>query len=150
LNLKKIGHIYVEAQKLVANQNTFYTKEIYLMKSLTLNKKTMHDRLNQAKAIVMGAAMALANPSVYATSINSVNISENANADQLVGMLGGIVLQIAKYGGIVLMLWGAVMFGFAVKSDEPESKQKALMTAIAGFILFSLRWLLTQAGIVTA
>ena len=48
--------------------------------------------------------------------------------------------------GIVVAFVGAVMFGFSIKSDDPEGKQRGLMTMVAGFIVFAITKSLNMFG----
>lgn len=52
--------------------------------------------------------------------------------------------------GLVVAFVGAVMFGFSVKSDDPEGKQRGLTTMVAGFIVFAVTKSLNLFGIETA
>lgn len=40
------------------------------------------------------------------------------------------------------------MLGLALKNDEPESKQKAIMVIVSGVVLFGLLTILKAAGII--
>ncbi|MBQ9611979.1 MAG: hypothetical protein IJV14_05250 [Lachnospiraceae bacterium] len=124
------------------------------MKALTLKQKAKKKAFDIATLAYVGAMSGLAPVFAGETdgglNITGVTINDSGNtADTFVASLAGIVMKVAQYGGVVLMLWGAVMFGFAIKNDEPESKQKALMCAIAGVVLFFLRSILQGAGIIT-
>lgn len=84
-------------------------------------------------------------------TIEKVKIgAEGDNPDAIIGSVLGIILFATKYIGAALIIWGLVMFGLSIKNDEPESKQKALMTTFAGVIVFSLKWILQTAGITAA
>ena len=52
--------------------------------------------------------------------------------------------------GLVVAFVGAVMFGFSVKSDDPEGKQRGLTTMVAGFIVFAVTKSLNLFGITTS
>ena len=72
----------------------------------------------------------------------------STDAGQIIGSILGIILKVATFVGAAMLLWGLVMFGLAIKNDEPESKQKALMTAFAGVVLVTLRSILVAAKII--
>ena len=118
----------------------------------------MKERLQNAKdkaAYVMATAYTTAAMApVYAqgqgggTTVESVTINDGVDANTIVGQLMGIVLLIATFAGGVLLLWGMVMFALSVKTDEPESKQKAFLCCISGAVLLSLRLILKAAGII--
>lgn len=52
--------------------------------------------------------------------------------------------------GLVVAFVRAVMFGFSVKSDDPEGKQRGLTTMVAGFIVFAVTKSLNLFGITTS
>ncbi len=49
--------------------------------------------------------------------------------------------------GLVVAFVGATMFGFAIKSDDPEGKQRGLTTMVAGFVVFAVTKSLGLFGI---
>ena len=81
--------------------------------------------------------------------MSGVTVTAGTDAGTVVSNVLGIILLYAQYIGAALLIWGLVMFAMAVKSDEPESKQKALATAIAGIIAMTLRSILKGAGIIS-
>lgn len=60
-------------------------------------------------------------------------------------LVGFFALWIGRIG-IVVAFVGAVMFGFSIKSDDPEGKQRGLMTMVAGFIVFAITKSLNMFG----
>ena len=112
-------------------------------------------RADKAAMTAMTAAMSMAyNAPVHAakgsgTEVSAVSVTAGTDAGTVVSNVLGIILLYAQYIGAALLIWGLVMFAMAVKSDEPESKQKALATAIAGIIAMTLRSILKGAGIIS-
>ena len=60
----------------------------------------------------------------------------------------GIILMIISYPGVILILWGIVIYGISIKIDAWESEKKASMTIIAGIILIFMNAILTDKGII--
>lgn len=52
--------------------------------------------------------------------------------------------------GLVVAFVGATMFGFSIKSDDPEGKQRGLTTMVAGFVVFAVTKSLNLFGIHTS
>ena len=80
--------------------------------------------------------------------VDPANVNTNTTPDTIISNVIGIILLVARYIGMAMLVWGLVMFALAVKNDEPESKQKALMTTFAGVILIALRSVLIGANII--
>lgn len=121
------------------------------MKALsTITNKTQR-AAGLASAYINMALLSMTMP-VHAdgagTTIEPVQIGASADdPDTIIGSVLGIILFATRYIGAALIIWGLVMFGLSIKNDEPESKQKALMTTFAGVVVFSLKWILQTAGI---
>ena len=117
-------------------------------------RKIVSNVVGKAKRKVM-AAMALIMSFAYSdpvradTKVSAAPVTPATDAGTVVSNVIGIILLYAQYIGSALLVWGLVMFAMAVKSDEPESKQKALATAIAGIIAMTLRSILKGAGIIS-
>ena len=118
----------------------------------------MKERLQNAGAkICGGAAYAIAYASTLPVraegtmTIEKVELNSEGASDPgtIIGQVLGIILYVANFLGSALILWGLVMFGLSIKNDEPESKTKALMCTFAGVLLFSLRFVLKMAGIIS-
>ena len=127
------------------------------MNIMKVTSNTIH-KVDKAAMTAMTAVMAMAyNAPVYAsksatgsgTEVSGVTVTAGTDAGTVVSNVLGIILLYAQYIGAALLIWGLVMFAMAVKSDEPESKQKALATAIAGIMAMTLRSILKGAGIIS-
>lgn len=79
--------------------------------------------------------------------VKSVTIKTDLDATTAYGNILGIIMGVATWVGGAILIWGLVMFGLAIKNDEPESKQKALMCTFGGLVLVCLKAILTKAGI---
>lgn len=99
-----------------------------------------------AMALIM--SFAYSDPVRADTKVSAAKVTSATDAGTVVSNVIGIILLYAQYIGAALLVWGLVMFAMAVKSDEPESKQKALATAIAGIIAMTLRSILRAAKII--
>lgn len=123
------------------------------MKALsTITNKTQR-AAGLASAYINMALLSMMMP-VHAengVTIEKVKIgAEGDNPETIIDSVLGIILFATRYIGAALIIWGLVMFGLSIKNDEPESKQKALMTTFAGVVVFSLKWILQAAGITAA
>ena len=94
-------------------------------------------------------SMVYSNTMPVFAEIPDVHVPASSSTTDLVGEMGGLMLKIAEYGGTVVMLWGAVMFAFSLKNDDPDSKQRGLMCFVTGIVLFFLRGFLVGAGVIT-
>lgn len=84
-------------------------------------------------------------------SIPTVNIdSMNGNFNVMVGKALGLVFVFSKVAGAFFFIWGAYMLFNSMKSEEAESKGRAIMTLIAGAGLMSLQYICSLVGITAA
>ena len=97
---------------------------------------------------IMHTGVAMCGETSLPVSGVSVNTDLSGGMTGAVSNIISVVLSFAMYIGIALGVWGGVMFGLAVKNEEPESKQKALMTLIAGIVLMGLKSLMTAIGFI--
>lgn len=103
------------------------------MKSLTTTMRGAF--APAAQKIGMGLIGIASMMPAFASSLNIPNVTlpgEGVSPDKIVSKVVGLVLLIARYIGIVFMAWGLVMLALAMKNEEPESKQKAIMLLVGG------------------
>lgn len=122
-----------------------------MKKNIGMKERLQKVRGKAAAVAASGMAFAASLPVYADTTVEAVQLNrKNVDADTLVGQVLGIIMLVAQFAGGAMLLWGLVMFGLAIKNDEPESKQKALLCCIAGIVLLSLRAILKAAGIISA
>lgn len=104
----------------------------------------------KVKSVVLIALCAIKMAPIYAMEmeIDPITVKEDADANSLFSSLLGLLIFLFKWIGIFLFIWGIGMLGMAIKSDEPESKQKAIMCMVAGIFLFGLKFFLQAVGII--
>lgn len=111
--------------------------------------KKFHDEIISG---VLSGYMAMAMAPVHAAGdedIPTVTINQDAGTTEIFGRLLGMVIWITRFVGGFLLLWGIVMFAMALKNDEPESKQKAILAFVSGAVLLGLQQILVSAGIIS-
>jgi len=67
------------------------------------------------------------------------SLATTASLNSMFGRIVALVMTLAFYVGIGLAVWGAVMFALAIKNEEADSKQRALMCLVAGVGLIAIR-----------
>lgn len=70
------------------------------------------------------------------------------DAVDTIGYILGVLLKCCTYLGSAVLLWGIVNWVMAMKSEDAGSKQKAIMATLTGIILFTLKSILTTAGVI--
>lgn len=70
------------------------------------------------------------------------------DAVNTVGYILGVLLKVCEYIGSAVLLWGIINWVMATKNEDAGSKQKAIMATLTGIILFTLRSILTSAGVI--
>lgn len=136
--------VNAEAKKMICSSNEVVSQKVIQKTNLWAEK---------VKARLLTGLLALEMMPVYAadsadTTVDTITIADG-DANTIIGKVLGIIMMIAKFVGSAMFLWGIVMFALSIKNDEPESKQKALMTAFAGVVLFALKEILSAAGIIS-
>lgn len=109
--------------------------------------------LDKAKFAAAYAATAMYMMPAHASggsglSVDTITVNET-DADTLLGQVIGIIMLVPRFIGAAMLIWGFIMFAMSIRNDEPESKQKALLTVFSGLILFFLKEILSAAGIIS-
>lgn len=84
------------------------------------------------------------------TATAATAFADGGASSEAEGMFDGVVKFFADWigrVGLVVAFVGATMFGFAIKSDDPEGKQRGLTTMVAGFVVFAVTKSLGLFGI---
>lgn len=131
-------------------EKTFITKSpaaegtrrnFFVSAAKKLNEKRGKIGLAITTFIVMNTVTSML---VFASPIN-----DDINADTaFVNLVGFFAKWIGRIG-LVLAFVGGTMFGLAVKNEDGEAKQRALMTLAAGFIVFAITKSLNLFGLNT-
>lgn len=61
----------------------------------------------------------------------------NAGKAQFDELINFFAVWIGRIGGVIALV-GAVMFGLAYKSEDPEGKQRGVTTMVSGIIVFAI------------
>ena len=70
------------------------------------------------------------------------------DAVKTTGYILGVLLKVCEYIGSAVLLWGIINWVMATKNEDAGSKQKAIMATITGILLFTMRSILTSAGVI--
>lgn len=106
-------------------------RNFFVSAAKKLNEKRKKIGLAITTFIVMNMATAV---SAFA---EGNGLDENAGKDQFDTLVKFFMTWIGRIALVVAFV-GAVMFGFAIKQEDPEGKQRGLMTFASGIIVFAV------------
>ena len=89
----------------------------------------------------------MASLNAYAAGIGSD--VENADTASIFGNIIGVILDLVRYVGVILAVWGVVQFFLALRNEDGDSKARAGLTIVAGVALFAIKSLVANTGLIT-
>lgn len=75
---------------------------------------------------------------------------ENANMNGLMGGVAGTILDLLRWLGVFLLIWGVAHIYLSFKDDDANAKIKAMMQTGTAIGLITLKFILIQLGILAA
>ena len=85
------------------------------------------------------AVLASTTTSVGAASNITISDGTIKGADALVGTLLGFITQMARYIGMILLVWGIVQFIMAFRNEDADSKSRSIMVCVMAIVLISIK-----------
>lgn len=77
----------------------------------------------------------------------TVTVDSDATMDSVMGNVIGFILQLSKWVGIGLLIYGVYEIVMSFMQNQPEAKTKGIIMAFAGVILIALKSALSLMGI---
>lgn len=75
-------------------------------------------------------------------------VPSHAAATTALGKVLGALIYVSSMFGSVILIWGLVRFYLSFKNEDPEAKQRAIMTTVTGCLLFSLEAVLRDLNVI--
>lgn len=110
-------------------------------------KERLQEKKTEAMAAMTWALASAGMAPVHAINFDPVTVNENIDAANLVGMIIGLVVQIATWMGALTIVVGLIMFGYSLMNDNPEGKTRAGNVILAGAVLLIIRTLLATLNV---
>lgn len=96
------------------------------------------NELRKKLALVIGTFV-LTNLTIASTAFaaGGGTLDDTVGKTQFDELIGFFATWIGRIGGVIALV-GAIMFGFAQKSEDAEGKQRAVNTMVSGIIVFAV------------
>ena len=85
------------------------------------------------------SVLAATTTSVGAKSNITISDGTIEGADALVGTLLGFITKMARYIGMILLVWGIVQFIMAFRNEDADSKSRSIMVCVMAIVLISVK-----------
>lgn len=107
------------------------------------------EKLFQLSVLGTGALMAVTRKVAATCSVQIGDNVENADMDTLMGGVATFVLDLLRWLGVFLLIWGIGQLYLSFRDENSDGKIKALLVCIAAIGLITLKFLLKQMGVIT-
>lgn len=117
-----------------------------LIKTSKQNKSLRLVQRVEKWTVGIGAAMF----TLLATALpaSAVTIKDDLTTESMIGGIIGLILEVAKWMGYVVIAAGIFMFIFAYKDDNAEAQSRAARFAVIGALLLGLGPILELVGLI--
>ena len=118
----------------------------------------MKNIINKLKLLNLSAIIFLAvDLPVYASGVwgsaptapASYTATEDTVKDEVLSPLLIRLLDMVMALGGIVFVWGIVQFGLAVKDENADSKQRAMVLVVTGLLLLTIRAVLHAVGVIS-
>lgn len=106
-------------------------------------------KIQHAAAFVYGVLMAAVLPATASATTVTVNDLSGKTTDQLVGSIIGQVLTLARYVGVMLLVFGFYQLYISFKDDNPDGKIKAITICVTAVGLMTIKSILEAVGVIS-
>lgn len=80
----------------------------------------------------------------------TITVHSISNVKEAPEHILGYILDVCGLFGSVLMIWGILQLSMAMRSEDADTKHKALNVTMVGIILFTIVGILSAANIIVA
>ena len=92
---------------------------------------------NKRKKIAITVGTFVLTNAMTAMTAFADDLDANAGKGQFDSLIDFFATWIGRIGGVIALV-GAVMFGLAFKSEDPDGKQRGITTMVSGIIVFAI------------
>ena len=113
--------------------------------------KAIAVKMSNCAKVIYAAILAAIMPVFYVGTnyCSRVSVNTNATTENVLGGVIGVIIEIAKYVGIVLAISGVFMLILAYKDDNADGQSRAVRLVVVAVALLGLRTLLKVTGLIS-
>ena len=109
-------------------------------KFLNLKQKVVKGALTLQTAMLVAPLTASAN--------TQIAVNSNTSMDDIIGRAIDVVLTLARYVGVILLIFGIYQLYMSFKDDNPDGKVKAITLLVTSIGLITIKSILVGMGII--
>ncbi len=78
-----------------------------------------------------------------------VTVNPDVDAGQMFGKIAGLVLDVARFAGVILAIMGVVKLVVALNNDQADQIKGSVMMIFSGIVMVALKTILITMGLIS-
>lgn len=119
---------------------------IKFMKNTGISARAIKQKVTYC---LLAASLIISMMPVNAGTIEQTGIGNDIKADEVIERFITQILDIFKYVGVIMAIWGAVQLIQAFRNEDADSKSRAIMVLVSAIFLMGIKSVLQGVGILS-